>query len=381
MTTLNIKEINYYMTTFTQHIIGKIMPSMNEEEFASLKQDIATNGLTNDTITIYQGQILDGWHRYQACVSGSVTFTANQFTGDSPITFVLSNANRRNLTAGQKAALAVEVLPMLEEEAKQRMLATQNNNKSKTSQGKFALADKGQSRDKAATLTGASGRNVSDAKKIKEENKELFAEVKSGAITINDAKREIRRTEVRTKLETISANSPMTPTGKFDVIVIDPPWPIAKIERDVTPEQVALDYPTMTIEEIKALPILNDYAATDSHVFLWTTQKYLPQSFDILQSWGANYVFTMVWHKNGGFQPFNLPQYNCEFVLYGKVGNPQFLDTKAFPTCFSCDRTKHSEKPQAFYDLLNRVTGGRKLDYFNRRKIEGFIGFGNEAIN
>jgi MT-A70. len=34
------------------------------------------------------------------------------------------------------------------------------------------------------------------------------------------------------------------------VIVIDPPWPMKKIERDVAPNQVEFDYPTMSEEEL-----------------------------------------------------------------------------------------------------------------------------------
>ena len=41
--------------------------------------------------------------------------------------------------------------------------------------------------------------------------------------------------------------------GKYDVIVIDPPWPMQKIDREVTPEQTGFDYPTMTEEEISAM--------------------------------------------------------------------------------------------------------------------------------
>jgi N6-adenosine-specific RNA methylase IME4 len=165
----------------------------------------------------------------------------------------------------------------------------------------------------------------------------------------------------------------------YRTIVIDPPWPMEKIKRDVAPNQIGFDYKTMTIEEIKEFKTQDFVSDQGCHLYLWTTQKFLPAAFEILNSWGFNYVFTMIWHKNGGFQPFNLPQYNAEFILFGKKGNLNFTTTKQFFCAFRADRNGHSKKPDEFYDMVRRVSPEPRIDIFNRRKIEGFDRFGYEA--
>ena len=225
---------------------------------------------------------------------------------------------------------------------------------------------------------GINKKESSNARLVSKEDK-LVAEAidelkqnKTKVVTPNAVVSLVRNKQRKEKIEGMAKVD--TPKGQYDVVVIDPPWDMKMIGRDVSPEQVGLDYPTMSLDEIKGMDIP---AADSCHVFLWTTQKYLPSAFDCFKTWGVNYILTMVWHKNGGFQPFNLPQYNCEFILYGRVGTPEFRDTKAFNTCFSANRGKHSEKPDEFYDLIRRVTEGKRIDMFSRN-IKGFKGWGNE---
>ena len=175
-----------------------------------------------------------------------------------------------------------------------------------------------------------------------------------------------------------AADEVEAPSGKYSVIVCDPPWAMKKIDRAERPNQTEFDYTTMSQAELLEFEVVAESAANNCHLFLWTTHKFLPDALAICDKWGFRYVLTMVWHKPGGFQPVGLPQYNCEFCIYSRKGSPKFTDTKDFPVCFEAPRGAHSEKPEEFYDTIRRVTAGRRLDVFSRREIEGFKGWGNE---
>ncbi len=171
-------------------------------------------------------------------------------------------------------------------------------------------------------------------------------------------------------------NNPDMPTGLYDVIVFDPPWDVKKTDRqERVNQEVDFDYPILSIDEIKALELP---VKEDAQVFLWTTHKYLPASFQILQAWGLKYICTFVWHKPGGMQPYNLPQYNSEFALYGKKGSIQFVDTKGLKTCFTAPRGKHSEKPDEFFEMIRKATTGQRISMYERKERNGFDSWGNE---
>ena len=83
------------------------MPGMLTTEDNSLVADIEANGL-RQPITLFQGLILDGRHRYAACQKLGLTPTTEVFTGseEDARLFVLSaNLHRRHLTLEQKKAI------------------------------------------------------------------------------------------------------------------------------------------------------------------------------------------------------------------------------------------------------------------------------------
>ena len=88
-----------------QHQLSAAFPAMSAMELADLTNDIRHNG-QRYPIVILDGMILDGWHRYQACLTLGIEPTSILLAdGLDPVVFVQSvNLKRRNLDASQRAA-------------------------------------------------------------------------------------------------------------------------------------------------------------------------------------------------------------------------------------------------------------------------------------
>lgn len=387
---------------FALHPIAEIYPAMGADELAAFEADIRANGVRTP-IALWREReddpwvIIDGRHRAEVCERLGLMPPYLYLPADvDPVGYVVSaNSHRRHLTQGQLAMVAARLVKLQKENRALCNLRNRRLHKVQTLED--AAAQVGASKTStncAAQVINRSedlARMVSegsvalwDAEAVLYESDEVLAEalenlsVKPNTVNtlrrqVNDIKRDQRRTALRER----PLDLPLT---QFRTVIVDPPWPMTKILREVAPNQVGFDYPTMSVDEIKALPV-RSLLSDDAFVFLWTTQKYLPSAFEVLQAWGVKYRFTMVWHKPGGFQPYNAPQFNGEFVLVGALGAPEFLDTKAFPTVFQAPRGRHSEKPQAFYDMLGRVSPGPHLDMFARqdRSSSGFVTWGEEA--
>jgi len=203
-----------------------------------------------------------------------------------------------------------------------------------------------------------------------------------GELTIPEAQRalvERQQAEARERRPAPVTEPVPLPSGRYRCIVIDPPWPVAKIERDARPTQgVALDYPTMTLEEIAALPV-PDLAEPDGcHIYLWTTQKFLPAGWELFKTWGVRYQCTFGWCKNVGFTPFSW-MYDLEFVLFGRIGHLNLLQN-GLRLWFNAPVTRHSEKPDIFYtERVIPASPEPRLEMFARKPREGFVVWGDEV--
>jgi len=355
------------------HEFRDLLPSLTTEELAGLEQSLINEGC-QDSLKVWAEEdiLIDGHNRYTICRKHGIDFIEEQISLPDRLAAMewveKRQVSQRNLSWDQKHLIMGRAYERTKRQGERTDLTLdQSDPKLHTSE---VLAKQYDVAPATIKRAAADYRLIAD-------KPELQREILSKEKKFKDVKNDIRRKIQLDKVESIESMEAKELEGVYDVIVIDPPWPMQKIERDVAPNQVGFDYPTMTESELENLTIPT---AEDCHIWLWTTHKFLPMAFRLLNTWDFKYVCLFTWHKPGGFQPFGLPQYNCEFALYARKGTPIFIDTKAFPVCFNAPRGAHSEKPKEFYEMINRVTSGRKLDMFSRRNIEGFDAWGKEAV-
>lgn len=168
---------------------------------------------------------------------------------------------------------------------------------------------------------------------------------------------------------------------RYRCIVIDPPWAY----RDSLARRGAgHHYPTMTDAAIAALPV-RDLAQDDAHLYLWATNPRLfgeagaPAPLDMLTGWGFRYVTLLTWRKLGAPGLGWYFRGDTEHVLFGVRGRLPIAEGERLSNHFAAARTVHSAKPDRFFEIVEQVSPGPRLELFARRRRVGWDVWGDEA--
>ena len=182
--------------------------------------------------------------------------------------------------------------------------------------------------------------------------------------------------------------SPMAkpPTKRYRTIVADPPWDYREHRGD-GPKGAGAQYPCMTQAELANLPV-GLWAHDDAHLYLWVPNAFIVGAHRVAEGWGFAPRTIITWVK-GRLDRGRLVQQiglgnffrtSTEHILFCVRGKLPAMNQDT-PTAFLSPRHDHSEKPQAFYDLVEHVSPGPYLDVFARKQRMGWDCFGNEAYN
>lgn len=177
------------------------------------------------------------------------------------------------------------------------------------------------------------------------------------------------------------ALSPELPHGKYRIIYADPPWPYKEHGVSVSDNYggVTRHYPTMTIEEICDLPVV-ELAADDAVLFIWVTSPKLNQVWEVIDAWGFEYKTSFVWDKvQHNFGYYNSVRHELLLVCGRGKSTPEVK--QLFDSVQVVERSdEHSEKPELFREIIETLyPSGRKIELFARKKVQGWESWGNQV--
>lgn len=180
----------------------------------------------------------------------------------------------------------------------------------------------------------------------------------------------------------------------YRTLVVDPPWAY-RTKTGITTRTshrtacAEGHYSTMTNAEILALPVA-DLADDDAFLFLWVTNPKIfgdrrrgreapgPGACDILEAWGFRYQTLITWDKQGALGLGFYFRGMTEHVLFGTRGKARIPTKRRQRNIFKAQKRRHSQKPDAFFGIVEAACDGPYLELFARQRRPGWDAWGNE---
>ncbi len=398
------------------HPYAEIYPMLTPERLAALADDIRENGQI-DEIVIWRGQIIDGRNRLAACRIAGVIPTHEEidFADESNVlSFVVSKNNRRDLDDSQRAMIGAKLEPLFAEQAKRRQAENARRNQPQADSLKVANLppiETSKARDEAAAAVNVSPRSIQSAKAVLREGApELIAQVEQGNVKVSTAetiatlpkaeqaevvargekeilakakeiraeRQQERRIERIEKLSGIAAgNAPLSRALTFPILYVDPPW---RYEHSASESRaIENQYPTMSLEDICALPVA-DACTPDAILYLWTTAPKMQEAMDVLKAWGFVYRSQMIWDKETiGMGYWARIQH--EILIVATKGTPPTPKPEhRLRSVYREQKAEHSAKPAYFAEMIETAYPELpKLEMFCRSPRPGWAVWGNQS--
>jgi N6-adenosine-specific RNA methylase IME4 len=138
--------------------------------------------------------------------------------------------------------------------------------------------------------------------------------------------------------------------GKYRALIVDPPWDYEWLS---LAGRAAPGYATMTHDQLLALDV-GGWAEDNCHLYLWTTNNFMTRAVDLMAHWGFAHKTVLTWVK----PRWGLGAYfrnSTEHVLFGVRGEMR-TRSDSIATHFEAPLGEHSEKPEAFYNIVRAAS-------------------------
>ncbi len=177
-----------------------------------------------------------------------------------------------------------------------------------------------------------------------------------------------------------------TTEKRYEIIYADPPWKYHTYSEKGQGRGAEQHYPTMSLEEIKALPVPK-ICKKDAVLLLWVTSPCLLQGIELLSAWGFSYktvAFTWMKQCKKSDNLFTGMGYytraNAEYCLLGTRGKPLPRVSHSVSSAVLSHIERHSKKPDEVRKRITDLFGDRpRIELFAREFGDGWDCWGNEV--
>lgn len=181
------------------------------------------------------------------------------------------------------------------------------------------------------------------------------------------------------------------PNKRYRAIYADPPWQYKQTGGPNGKRGMAsAHYETMTLEQIKALPVRKIIADDGCALFLWATPPLLPEAIDTMRTWGFEYkgvAFNWIkLNKKSQSLFWGMGAYtraNSELCLLGvtpKYKAKNHIKSHRVHQIIMSPVSRHSEKPDEVRRRITELLGNvPKIELFARKISSGFDAWGKEV--
>ena len=182
---------------------------------------------------------------------------------------------------------------------------------------------------------------------------------------------------------------PLTEGGraikKYSIIYADPPWQYKVYSKKGAGRSAESHYPTMSIEDIRALPV-GELADRDCALFLWITFPTLLEALTVIEAWGFTYkTVAFAWVKqnkkaNTLFWGMGYwTRANVELCILATKGRPRRKSAGVHQVVLA-PVEEHSKKPDIVRDKIVTLMGDLpRIELFARQTPPGWDVWGNEV--